>query len=51
MHAPPEQISPAAQARPHIPQFSRSSCVSRQAPEQLVKPAPQETAQVPPEQT
>ena len=34
-----------------MPQWSRSVWVSRQAPEQLVVPAPQETAQVPPEQT
>ena len=48
---PPEQICPAAQARPHMPQWPLSVARSRQVPEQLVVPAPQETTQAPMEQT
>ena len=39
VHAPPEHTCPAAQARPHAPQFARSVARSRHAPEQSVWPA------------
>jgi len=48
---PPEQICPAAQTRPHMPQWPLSVARSRQAPEQLEVPAPHDTAQAPAEQT
>jgi hypothetical protein len=37
-------------ARPHIPQLAGSIAVLVQAPEQLVRPAPQDAAQLPPAQ-
>jgi hypothetical protein len=50
-HAPPEQIWPAAQRTPHMPQWALSVARSRQVPEQLVVPDPHDTAHVPEEQS
>ena len=41
-HAPPQQVSPAPQAWPHAPQWSRLVCVSVQAFEQFAWPAAQQ---------
>ena len=50
-HAPPEHTCPAAQARPHAPQWALSLWVSRHDPEHSVSPAVQLTTQLPAVQT
>jgi hypothetical protein len=42
---------PAAQTRPHSPQFVLSVCSERHVPLQFVRPAPHETLHAPAEQT
>ena len=49
--APITQAWPEGHTRPHMPQFCRSVWRFWQAPEQLVVPAAQDTAQTPEEHT
>jgi hypothetical protein len=51
MQAPPEQTSPDGQGLLQPPQFAVSVWVLVQVPLQLLSPAWQLTAQLPPEQT
>jgi hypothetical protein len=46
-HVPPQQLSPAVQALPHMPQFSMLTRVSAHVPPQHVRPSPHTLPHVP----